>query len=138
MGDDPTEPAYRKFLGDERKVHERRLKDLVKGVQSHVDTVDDVSVHEVLLVDKKRLEAVVSTCSAFVAAEGRDGTSHFANAFNEVCESTATYMVNRKTTNRLIGHLFLDRAHFLEGSLCLCNIGRTSPRENGSGPTKIG
>ncbi len=81
---DETSSNYRKFLGDEWKTKERALKDLSKLVTTTLDSTDDVAVYDVLIADKKKLDALVSVCSSFVKSADTNNEAEFNHTFDEV------------------------------------------------------
>lgn len=86
---DKGSPNYRAFFADEWRTKERGLKYLLSNLTAHIDTTEDIEVFDLLGLDKKRLEAIITICAAFSKMD-RDGCKGLSNAVDEarLCPSS--------------------------------------------------
>lgn len=80
---DATSPGFRKFLGDEFKTKERQLRSLQTTLQAEIDSCTDIDVYDVLVVDLKRLQALLKVTASYAKASGAQDNSKFAAEFDE-------------------------------------------------------
>ena len=80
---DPDDATWQKYLGAGAKTKIRALSDLLKMVSNHVDQQVDVNDFNVVVKDKKRLQAIFTVTNAWLKSGGGSNDS-FATAFKEV------------------------------------------------------
>ena len=86
---DESGSMHRKYLGDEYKTKERQLKELLKALQTSLDGAEEVEVYDVLLLEKKKIDAILSVTAAYAkAVDTQDGS--FNAAFDEVLPNSQT------------------------------------------------
>jgi len=66
------DPAFRKYLGDEHAAKHRQLKDLQKNLDATIGVTEDIATYDQLILDRKRLHAIVELCAAYVKCGGAD------------------------------------------------------------------
>jgi hypothetical protein len=87
--------AYRKYLGDEHKTKERQLKSILTALGAMIDATEEVEAYDILIADKKKLEAIITICASFCKFDGTEDGQSFNREFDEAhCKASAGHAPN--------------------------------------------
>lgn len=67
-----TDPAFRKYFGDEHGAKLRQLKDLQKNLEVTIGVTEDVEIYDQFILDRKRVHAMIELSTAYVRCGGAD------------------------------------------------------------------